>query len=100
MKQLMLFPEIIQSAELVADSPRQAFYRLWLEKHLNMFCVSKVSGTGNRPLDRRQWCFDSRKEAVKRFQRLLSEKTAPARKSPRKYRPVSSVLTPKDTSAK
>jgi hypothetical protein len=90
MKQLLLFPEIIQSAVLVADSPRMAFYRLCIEQHQkNMFCVHKISGSGNRPLDRRRWCFASRQDAEKRFHRLLGTKTDPNRKSPRKYRPVS-----------
>jgi len=78
---------IIRNINLVSDSPKKAFYRLWLENCLGQYCVRKESGgQSNKTLNRRQWQFDSLPEAERFFDRKLREKTNPARKSPRKYR--------------
>jgi hypothetical protein len=93
LKQLTLFPNIICSAYLVAvDSPRQAFYRIWVEADTGIFTVVKESGVQKgRVLDRRAWRFGCRKEAQKLFDRRIKEKTNPKRNSPRKYTIVYNV---------
>jgi hypothetical protein len=85
-RQLSLFPEKICSAYLVAtDSPRCAFYRIWIEFDADIFTVRKESGVGNRVLDKRAWPFDTHDEARKLFDRRVKSKTNPDRKSPRIY---------------
>lgn len=92
-KQLTLFPDILCSAYLVAvDSPRQAFYRIWVEAKEDIFTVVKESGVQKgRVLDKRSWRFECREEAQKLFDRRIREKTNPKRNSPRKYTTVYNV---------
>jgi hypothetical protein len=47
-KQLSLFPEKICEAYLVADSPKSAFYRIWVEEDAGIFIMRKESGTRDR----------------------------------------------------
>lgn len=82
-------PVKLKHAYLVSESPRKAFYRLWIDVYQGEYCVRKESGGKNKVLDRRSWCFSSQKEAEKLFNRRIREKTKPDRKSPRKYRLVS-----------
>lgn len=85
-KQLSLFPERICSAHLVAtDSPKSAYYRIWIESDAGLFTVCKESGIKGKVLDRRAWSFDSLDEAMKLYNRRIKEKTNKERKSPRKY---------------
>lgn len=85
-RQLNLFPDIIESAELVAvNNPRGTFYRIRIEIHANAFQVIKESGTSGRVLDTRAWPADSLKDALKMFTRRIKAKTNPNRKSPRVY---------------
>ncbi len=87
MQQLSLFEaDIIKHVRLVAESPRNAFYDLWLEVHLGHYQVRKFSGCAGTILDRRNWPFDSFKEASNFFDRRIKTKTNPNRKSPRIYR--------------
>jgi hypothetical protein len=89
MLQLRLFgSKTLKTAHLVAiDSPRQAFYIIWIEKiSENAFRVCKESGGRGRVLDRRAWEFGSFDEAEKLFLRRIREKTNHGRKSIRKYR--------------
>ena len=91
-KQLSLFPDIIRSAHLVAaDSPRKAFYRIWIEANAGLYSVRKASGVGSKVLDRRRWPADTLDQAVKMFEKVVADKTNPNRKSPRKYRLINSV---------
>jgi hypothetical protein len=78
---------LIKGACLIApESPRQAFYSIWIEKYHGGFRVCKESGTRCCVLDRRVWPFDSYDEAQRLFDRRVREKTNPGRRSPRKYR--------------
>ena len=87
MLQLSLFDsEIIKTAYLRADSPRCAFYDIWIESNCGAFVVRKKSGAGERVLDVRAWSFDSLVTAERFFERLVRCKTNPERRSPRKYR--------------
>jgi hypothetical protein len=93
LKQLTLFPDIICSAYLVAvGSPRQAFYRIWVEANDDIFTVVKESGVQKgRVLDKRAWRFECREDAQELFDRRIKEKTNPERNSPRKYTTVYNV---------
>jgi hypothetical protein len=84
--QLGLFPEKICSAHLVAtDSPKKAFYRIWIESDAGVFTVRKESGAKDTVLDRRAWSFGSLDAAEKLYDRRIKAKTNQERKSPRKY---------------
>jgi hypothetical protein len=89
-KQLSLFPQKLCSAHLVAaDSPRSAFYRIWIADYNGVYLLVKESGIKGiigRVLDKRSWPFESFEEAEKVFNQRIKEKTDPERKSPRKYK--------------
>jgi hypothetical protein len=86
-EQLNLFTYTLNSAFLVApNSPRQAFYRIWIEDADGAIRVVKESGVKGRVLDRRIWPFADLKEAEKAYRRPIKAKVNPDRKSPRKYR--------------
>lgn len=89
MKQLNLFtPEIIHHDHLVApESPKQAYYKIWLEQHLGRYSVRKESGIHTGKLDERTWPFEDPAKAEKFYARKLREKTREDRKSNRKYVP-------------
>lgn len=85
-KQRSLFPERICSAHLVAtDSPKSAYYHIWIESDAGMFTVCKESGIKGKVLDRRAWPFGSLDAAIKLYNRRIKDKTNKERKSPRKY---------------
>ncbi len=79
-------PTICKEVHLVAESPKNAFYRLWLEVSIDGYLIRKESGSGENVLDRRKWAFKSREIAEKEFDRKVKAKTKPDRKSPRIYR--------------
>jgi hypothetical protein len=86
-EQLNLFTQKLNSAFLVAaDSPRHAFYRIWIENTDGKISVVKESGVRGRVLDRRIWPYADFSKAEKAYQRRIKAKTNPDRKSPRKYR--------------
>ncbi len=84
--QLNLFTQNLQTALLVApDSPRQAFYRIWIENTVDDIKIVKESGIRGRVLDRRSWPVENLEIAIEQLQRRIKAKTNPKRKSPRKY---------------
>ena len=86
-QQLNLFTRRLAMAHLVAvDSPRKAFYLIWIEETDGRIQVVKESGAGGKVLDRRCWACDNLEAAQKLFDRQVRYKTNPQRKSPRKYR--------------
>jgi hypothetical protein len=85
-KQINLFTKKIRRAYLVAwDSPRKAFYRIWIEVAEDEYTVVKESGIKGKVLDRRSWPTENFEAAKKQFQRRIKSKVNPDRKSPRKY---------------
>jgi len=88
MIQLRIFgPHLIKSAHLVApDSPRQAFYIIWIERYGDVFRVCKESGAGGKTLHRQAWIFETVEEAEKTFSSRIKAKANPNRRSRRKYR--------------
>jgi hypothetical protein len=92
-EQLNLFTVKRNVAHLEAlNSPRRAFYRIWIEETDGMIKLIKESGTKGRVLDRRSWPFNDLSHAEKLYHRRLSQKLDPNRKSPRKYRLISEAL--------
>lgn len=86
-QQLKLFTRKLDCAHLEAiDSPRQAFYIIWIEDLDGQIQVVKESGADGRVLDRRCWAHKTLEDARKRFKRQVKYKTDPYRKSPRKYK--------------
>ena len=68
-EQLNLFTAKMKSALLVAlDSPRRAFYRIWIEDTDGQVQVVKESGVKGSVLDRRIWPFTDFTEAEKAYQ--------------------------------
>ncbi len=85
-EQLNLFTVRVSVAYLeAADSPRKAFYRIWIEDTDGKIKIVKESGAKGRVLDRRVWPYQDFQEAEKAYHRRIKAKTNPDRKSPRKY---------------
>jgi hypothetical protein len=85
-EQMNLFTQNLQSAILIAkDSPRQAFYRIWIKDTMGDYKIVKESGIRGRVLDRRSWPAKNLEAARAHFQRRIKSKTNPQRKCPRKY---------------
>lgn len=83
--QLKLFDrQVLDSVDLVAQSPKNAFYRLRLVAVAGKFCVEKESGASGRVLDRRCWEHDGIDEADRAYAAKLRAKTNP-KKITRRY---------------
>ena len=85
LKQQSMFPEIVCSAYLLADSPKSAFYRIWIACDVGIYSVFKESGIKDQVLDRRTWPQTNVEDARKLFDRRIRAKTNPDRRCPRKY---------------
>ena len=87
MDQIPMFG-VFRSATLMAESPKQAFYRIWIECDGGKYYVCKESGSGAGKVchDRRRWPVESPAAALEKFESIILKKTNPNRKSPRKYR--------------
>lgn len=82
-------PSPLKKAYLFAPaSPKQAFYKIWLNQTSGKFMVLKESGARAVVLDRRSWEFEDLEAAEKFYSRQIKHKTNPLRKSPRKYKLV------------
>ena len=79
-RQLSLFPEVLCSAYLVAESPKCAFYRIWIESDAGVFTVRKESGIKDKVLDKRNWAFNEQNDARKLYDQRIRTKTNPERK--------------------
>ena len=77
--------EVLKKVTLKAQSPRNAFYVLTLERITDGFLIRKASGANGRVYDREAWFRESLSDAEKLFGRILREKTNPNRRNPRKY---------------
>ena len=89
MIQLKAFgPNLVKVVYLLAsDSPRGAFYTIWIERHSGGFRVCKESGGGAKVWQRWTWDFESLDEAEGLFKKRVSDKTNPKHPK-RKYRLV------------
>ena len=85
--QLNLFESTVLNSDhlAAADSPRGAFYRIWLIHDKANFTVKKESGTRKKKLDSREWVFDHIELAEKFYSQKIRQKTNPNRKC-RKYK--------------
>lgn len=84
--QLHLFPTIIRSEYLEADSPKKAFYRLMIEECQGQYTIVKESGCAGKIMDRRRWPTKNLETAEKKFNKILEGKLNPGRGSPRRYK--------------
>ena len=86
-RQLNLFERVVLRFDhlIAPNSPKRAYYKLWLEVRHGRHTVRKESGTLRHRLDERTWPFNSLEGAEKFYQKKIKEKTARARKKSRKY---------------
>lgn len=77
--------KILNTAQLTAVSPRQAFYHLWLAEADGRYYVGKISGAGGRPWHHQVWEYETLTAAAAFFRRRLHQKTNPQRRSRRRY---------------
>ena len=76
---------VLRKVTLKAQSPRNAFYVLTLERITDGFLIRKASGANGRVYDREAWFRESLSDAERMFTKILREKTNPCRKRPRRY---------------
>jgi len=76
---------VLKKVTLKAQSPRNAFYVLSLERITDGYLVRKKSGGNGKVLSREAWFRENLSEAEKLFTKILREKTNPCRKKPRRY---------------
>lgn len=80
--------------ELVAkDSPKKAFYNVFLLDTGSEFVVRKESGAAGKVLDVREWHWPTRNEAETLIISIVRKKTNPKRKSARHYQLVDMQLS-------
>lgn len=83
---------VIKHTRLEAQSARGAWYELFLIKVPNGFHIEKISGApGCGRHNKETWFRRHLQEAERKFDRILTDKTNPARRSPRKYAVVGSL---------
>ena len=81
--------KVLKIAYLEAsESPRKAFYLLWIEPKGQGFRLCKESGAGSVTLHRKAWECETIEDAEKLFAKLIRQKTRANRKSPRRYHNV------------
>ena len=76
---------VLKEAHLVARSPRNAFYKLTLERIRDGYLIRKESGGNGVVLHREAWYRENFSEAEKLFTRIIKQKTNPNSKRKRKY---------------
>lgn len=76
---------VLKKANLRAQSPRNAFYRLTLEQITDGYLIRKKSGGNGVVLHREAWYRENLSDAEKLFARILKQKTNPNSKRKRKY---------------
>ncbi len=84
-----MIPQSIRYAHLTAnDSPRKAFYKIWIEGENGVYRVKKESGIKDKVLDRRSWPFESFEAAKGLYEKRIRYKTNMKAKRKRKYKLV------------
>lgn len=86
MIQLELFPMVLKTVLLKADSTKKAWWKLSLLEHNDRYFIEKQSGYMDKMLDRRWWPMADLDTAVLTFEKKVKQKLNPKRKSPRKYK--------------
>lgn len=76
---------VLKKVTLKAQSPRNAFYTLTLERITDGYIVRKASGGNGKVYDKEAWFRENLADAERMFSKILREKTDPNRKRPRKY---------------
>lgn len=85
MTQLSLFPNVLRSIRLQADSPRKAWWQLQLIECLGNYSLVKKSGIKSGLLDTRKWPVKSREKGLILFDKKVKMKLSPNHKK-RVYR--------------
>lgn len=86
--QLNLFgPTVLATADLVAQSPKSAFYHIKIIFEDGRYRVEKRSGYGDKVLDVRKWPMESQADAEAFFRKKIAGKLKPNRK--REYKIIS-----------
>lgn len=80
-EQMHLFPTIIKSIYLEADSAKNAYYYIRIEEYMGVYCVIKESGANGKMLDRRKWPMDNYAKAMEFYKKKLKQKFDPRRKT-------------------
>lgn len=83
--QLKLFPVILHATFLESDSPKHAWWYIYIEECMGEYAVVKESGVRGSILDIRRWPMKSDKDAIECYRSKCSQKLDPNRKSTRKY---------------
>lgn len=80
MTQLSLFPNVLRSIRLVANSPRKAWWQLQIIECYGRYTLIKKSGIKSGLLDTRRWPMKSYEKALQIFDKKVKIKTDPHRK--------------------
>lgn len=78
--QLSLFPNIVRNIRLEADSPRKAWWTLFIEECRGKYTLIKRSGIKSGQLDQRKWPAENYEKALKLFEKKVKLKLDPKRK--------------------
>lgn len=78
---------------LSENSPKKAFYNIFVLDAGDRYVVRKESGAAGKVLDIREWSRPTREEAAALFFSIVRAKTNPERKSPRHYQIVDLQLS-------
>ncbi|MBW2021254.1 MAG: hypothetical protein JRI39_15140 [Deltaproteobacteria bacterium] len=74
---------VLRKITLKAQSPRNAYYVLTLERVTDGFLIRKASGANGRVYDREAWFRERLSDAERMFMKILREKTNLNRRRPR-----------------
>lgn len=80
MRQTSLFPNVLRSIRLVADSPRKAWWQLSIIECYGHYSLIKKSGIKTGLLDTRKWPMKNYEKALKTFEKKVKIKLDPNRK--------------------
>ena len=81
MTQLSLFPNVLRSIRLQADSPRKAWWQLQIIECYGKYSLVKKSGIKSGLLDTRRWPMKSYEKALQIFEKKVKIKTDKNRKT-------------------
>jgi hypothetical protein len=85
---------ILKHTRLLAQSAKCAWYELYLVRLPHGYLIEKISGAQGCGRQRETWFRRHQPDAEKKFEKIISDKTNPDRRSPRKYTVVGPILQP------
>lgn len=78
--QMSLFPNVVMSVRLEADSARKAWWQLKMIECLGKYTIVKKSGIKTGLLDERKWTVENYEKGLKLFEKKVKSKLSPKRK--------------------